>query len=148
MTPMRWLWIPTFVLCAVSAASARDDAADTRDLLRVEAELCQAFESGDAATARKDLDETFTLTDSHGGVTDREQNLDEIAKREPRYEVFRNREQKVRLYGDAAIVTGITVVKGIAGKDAFEADFQFTDTWVRRDGHWKLAASHASRLQK
>ena len=34
------------------------------------------------------------------------------------------------------------------GKDAFAADFQYTDTWVRRDGRWKLAASHASRLQQ
>lgn len=148
MMPKRLLFVPAFALCAAATAFARDDAADTRELLHVEAELCQAFESGDAATARKDLDDTFTLTDSHGGVTDYAQNVDEIARREPRYEVFRNREQKVRLYGDAAIVTGITAVKGTSGKDTFAADFQFTDTWVRREGRWKLAASHANRLQK
>ncbi|MGN6518743.1 MAG: nuclear transport factor 2 family protein [Dokdonella sp.] len=148
MVPIRSLWPCLLVVGAVGHATARDDAADTRELLRVEAELCRAFERGDAATARRDLDDTFTLTDSHGSVTGRAQNIDEIARREPRYEVFRNHEQKVRLYGDAAIVTGITTVKGTSGTDAFAADFQYTDTWVRRDGHWKLAASHASRLQK
>lgn len=147
MMPIRSLCLCVFAL-GTTTAVARDDAAGMRELLRVEAELCQAFERGDAAVARRDLDETFTLTDSHGGVTGYAQNVDEIARREPRYEVFRNHEQKVRLYGDAAIITGITTVKGTSGADAFAADFQYTDTWVQRDGHWKLAASHASRLQK
>jgi ketosteroid isomerase-like protein len=136
------------VLLGGAIAHARDAASDTRELLRVEAELCKAFEVGDADTLRKGLDSTFTLTDSHGEVTDFARNVDDVAKRDPRYDEFRNHEQKVRLYGDAAIITGITSVKGHSGADAFAADFQFTDTWVRRDGHWKLAASHASRLQK
>lgn len=128
------------------SAFARDAAHDEREVRRVEAEVCQAFESGDAQTLRKDLDGRFTLTTSRGEVTDLAHNLDEVAKREPRYDVFRNHDQKVRLYGDAAIVTGITTVKGTAAGEAFAADFQFTDTYVRRGEHWLLAASHASRL--
>jgi len=129
------------------AVHARDAAQDEREITRVEAELCHAFEVDDAQTLRKDLDATFTLTSSRGEVTDLAQNLAEVAKREPRYEIFRNHEQKIRLYGDAAIVTGITSVKGVAGGEAFAADFQFTDTYVRRNRHWLLAASHASRLR-
>ena len=137
------------VIAAASLAGpalARDAAHDERDVRRVEAELCKAFETGDATTLRKDLDATFTLTNSRGEVGDFAQNLDEVQKREPRYEVFRNHDQHVRLYGDAAIVTGITTVKGTSKGEPFAADFQFTDTYVRRAGHWLLAASHASRL--
>lgn len=141
-------WALVFALFATTSAWARDEAGDTRELLRIEAELCHAFERGDAVAAREDLDPTFTLTDSRGGVTGYARNVDEIARREPRYSVFRNHEQNVRLYGDAAIITGITRVEGILGKDAFAADFRYTDTWIRRRGHWKLAASHASRLQQ
>lgn len=141
-------FICTGLLLAAAVAGAHDVARDERDLLRVEAALCHAFEAGDAGFLRGSLDRTFTLTDSHGEVTDYERNISDVAKREPRYEVFRNHEQKIRLYGDAAIVTGVTTVKGVAGTDAFAADFQYTDTWVRRDGQWKLAASHASRLQQ
>ena len=79
-------------------------------------------------------------------VTDLGQNLAEVASGDPDYEVFRNHGQKIRLYGDSAIVTGITSIKSHSGDTTFEGDFQFTDTWVRRDGGWKLAASHASRL--
>jgi len=132
--------------CIASSVHAHDAAQDEREIRRVEAQLCHAFEIGDAGTLRKDLDVTFTLTNSHGEVSDFAQNLAEVASREPRYEIFRNHDQQVRVYRDAAIVTGITTVKGTSKGDAFAADFQFTDTYVRRDGHWLLAASHASRL--
>lgn len=125
-------------------AEAKVDA--RRELLRVEAELCHAIEVGDVAVVKRDLDETFTLTSSRGNVTDYASNVAEVAKRDPAYEMFRNHDQKVRLYGDAAIITGVTSIKGHSGKDAVDGDFQYTDTWVRRDGHWKIAASHASRL--
>jgi ketosteroid isomerase-like protein len=147
----RFAWTVALALCVASAAAADDrtarDAADIRELLRIEAELCRAFESGDAATARAGLDDTFTLTDSHGVVTGYVRTIAEIERREPRYDVFRNHGQSVRRFGDAAIVTGVTTVQGTSGKDAFAADFAYTDTWVRRGGRWKLAASHASRLQ-
>ncbi|TLY49539.1 MAG: nuclear transport factor 2 family protein [Gammaproteobacteria bacterium] len=133
-------------LCVAGNAAGRGAVDDEREIRRVEAELCHAFEIGDAQTLRKDLDATFTLTSSRGEVTDLAQNLDEVAKREPRYDEFRNHDQKVRLYGDAAIITGITTIKGTSEGKAFAADFQFTDTYVRHAGRWLLAASHASRL--
>lgn len=131
---------------AVAYAADVEDAAARRDLLHVEAELCHAVETGDAAVVKRDLDETFTLTDSRGAVTDYARNVADVAHRDPAYDVFRNHGQNVRLYGDAAIITGITTVKGRSGKDAFDGDFQYTDTWIRRDGRWRLAASHAGRL--
>lgn len=131
---------------AASTATARDAAQDQRDLLQAEAALCQAFESGDADALRKGLTEDFTLVDSRGTVTGLAQNLDEVARREPYYDEFRNHDQQVRLYGDAALVVGITSIRGKAGGEAFAADFRYTDTWVLRDGRWLLAASHASRM--
>ncbi len=140
-----WMSIPVLVL-AMASAQARDTAQDEREILRAEAALCEAFESGDAAYLRGALDPRFTLVDSRGTVTNLEQNLQEVQAREPRYEKFHNHGQSIRVYGDTAIVTGVTSVKGTAGGDAFQADFRFTDTWLYRDGRWLLAASHASRL--
>jgi ketosteroid isomerase-like protein len=140
-----------WLLAAISMATAattntRDAESDRRDILRVEAMLCRAFEVGDAEVLRDGLDETFTLVDSRGVIIDRAQNLAEMASGVVDYEVFRNHDQAVRLYGDTAIVIGITTVKGKSGETAFAADFRFTDTWIRRDGGWRMAASHATRL--
>ena len=133
-------------LLSCGLALARDKAQDERDLRAAEAALCSAFEAGDAGELKKYLEPTFTLTNSRGEVTDYQKNLAEVASREPRYDMFRNHDQKVRLYGDAAIITGITSIKGSAEGKPIAADFQFTDTYVYRDGRWLLAASHASRI--
>lgn len=127
-------------------AHASDAAAAKQEILRVEAELLRAWETGDAATVRRDLDPSFTLVDSKGNITDFAANVAEVEKRDPAYTVFRNRDQAVRVYGDSAIVIGITRVEGSSGGAEFKAEFRFTDTWVMRDGRWKLAASHATRL--
>ena len=136
------------LLVSPAISQARDAAQDEKEIRRVEAVLCRAFETGDAETLRKRLAPDFTLTSSTGVVTDFDQNVAEVARRDPAYEVFRNHDQKVRLHGGAAIVTGITSIRGQSGGKAFEGDFQFTDTWVYGGGGWKLAASHASRLPK
>jgi ketosteroid isomerase-like protein len=143
---MKIALLAASLLAFTATASARDAAQDERDILRVEQALCEAYRTGDAATLRQALDERYTLTDSRGTVIPREADIAEVEKGDPQYEVFRNHDQTLRLYGDAAIVNGITTVKGSSGGKAFAADFQFTDTWVYRDGQWKLAASHATRL--
>lgn len=144
MKPHRLFAIAVAITMPV--AQARDVAHDEREILRVEAALCRAFETGDVAALRDGLDERFTLVDSSGKVTDLAQNLAEVESGDPAYDRFHNHGQSIRLYGDAAIVTGITSVEGRSGGQPFAADFRFTDTWVRVDGTWKMAASHATRL--
>ena len=139
----RSLLCTMLVVAGPAVAAMHEDASD---LLREEAAVCHAFEAGDAAYLRKALDPRFTLTSSTGVVTGLQQNLSEVAAREPKYSVFRNHDQHARLYGDAAIVTGITSIRGTSGGQAFAADFQYTDTWIRHGHAWRLAASHASRL--
>jgi uncharacterized protein (TIGR02246 family) len=131
---------------AVAANPAAGNDANTAALLQAEADACKAFEDGNADALRKALTPDFTLVDSRGNVTGIEQNLAEVAAREPYYDEFRNDGQSVRMYGDTALIVGVTHIRGKAGGEAFAADFRYTDTWIRRDGRWLLAASHASRL--
>ncbi|MFC5435274.1 nuclear transport factor 2 family protein [Rhodanobacter umsongensis] len=139
-------WLLALLMVAASTAAAAEPSRLTRDLLHAEADVCQAFEAGHADALRRALTADFTLVDSHGNVTNLEQNLGEVATREPHYEVFHNHDQQVRLYGDTALIVGITSIRGRAGGKPFVADFRYTDTWIRRRGAWLLAASHASRL--
>lgn len=134
-----------YVLVAAAttvAGPARSD--DLADILAAERTLCAAFEAGDAEGVRRGVTADFTLTDSRGTVTTAEQEATSLATVD--YSRFRNEGTRVRLHGDAAIATGVTHVQGRAGADAFAGAFRFTDTWVKQEGRWLLAASHASRL--
>ena len=133
------------MLAAHGAVAAPAD--DERDIRKVEAALCDALRTGDAAAIARLEDETYTLTNSKSEVTTRADDIAD-AKKGVRYDEFRNHEQTVRLYGDAAIVLGVTTVKGSSGGKPFAADFKFTDTYVRRADGWKIASSHATRIEK
>jgi hypothetical protein len=136
-------------LCLLIAPAASGDTrADEAAILDRINKACVAFEKGETEYLVDFLDETFTLTDTRGNVTTRDQNLDEVRKREPRYDVFRNHDMKVRVYGDSAVVTGITSIKGTSGGTAFAVDVKFTDTLIKRGGKWRMVASHASPLAK
>lgn len=139
-------WLLAVLMGIAATAGAVEPNPATRQLLKAEADACQAFEAGNADALRRALTADFTLVDSHGSVTNLEQNLAEVAAREPFYEEFRNHDQQVRLYGDTALIVGITSIRGRAGGEPFTANFRYTDTWIHRDGKWLLAASHASRL--
>jgi len=52
---------------------------------------------------------------------------------------------KVRLYGDStAVVTGRTKLKGVYNGKTIDKVVQFTDTLVKQNGYWRLAAGHVS----
>lgn len=125
-----------------SPASERDDIAA---ILQAEREICAAFEREDADWLEAHLDPTFTLTSSTGKVTTAAQEVADL-RGGTRYDVFRNRDAKIRLYGDAAVVTGITRVEGKSDGQPYAVEFQFTDTYIRKAQGWVMVASHASRL--
>ena len=136
------------VLVVSGCAQPRDEASDHLGILAVEAELCRAFEAGYTAALRRHLTPDFTLVDSRGRGAGLAENLAKLERGQPDYEVFRNHGQRIRLHGDAAIVTGITSIRGTAAGSPFAAEFRFTDTWVRSGNGWALAASHASALPR
>jgi uncharacterized protein (TIGR02246 family) len=111
-------------------------------------DICQAYEKKDTDFLLKYMTEDFTLTASDGSITTRDDEIKELKSGKVTYQIFENRDMKVRLYGEkTAVVTGRTVVKGEYEKSPIDAEFQFTDTLVFRDGRWRIAASHASRIK-
>ena len=91
----------------------------------------------------------FTLTLSNGEVSTRADEINELSSGKVHYDVFENYDMLARLYGnDTAVVLGKTRVKGTADGKPFDRIVQFTDTLIKRDGRWQLAAGHVSRIEK
>jgi hypothetical protein len=136
-------------LCLVSSAIAQGpEEGDEQAVLKVERDGCHAYQIGDTATLQTLFTADYTLTNSHGEISTLADDIADAKSGAVRYTMFENRNMKVRLYGDAAIVTGQTWIKGTIQGRLIDASFQFTDTLVRQGGHWLLAASHATRLER
>lgn len=138
----RALLFFTFAFTTVHAQSTTVDA-----VLEAERIGCLAYQNHDVEGVRKFLTDDYTLTDSKGIVTTKQDDLDDFLKDRIRYTVFANKNMKVRLYPGAAIVIGQTIVQGTAQGKSFDVEVQFTDTLVYDGGRWRLAAGHVSRLR-
>ena len=114
-------------------------------VLQAERDLATAYLNSEDGAIARGVMEDYTLTNSTGKITTRANDLDEARKKDPKYEVFENHDMKVRIHGDTAVVTGRRHTKGIAGGKSFDSKFQFTDTFVKDAGRWRLLAGHVSK---
>src|SRR5439155_5201891 len=118
-------------------------AGDEDDVLRAERELALCYQNSDAACIEQGVTEDSTLTNSKGKITTRADDLAEATKHDPKYEIFENHDMKVRIYGGAAVVTGITHAIGISRGKLFDAGFLLIEPFVNDHGRWRLWAGQA-----
>src|SRR5262245_57921498 len=141
----------TFIV-SVAVLATRLSFAQTpaqQEVLKFERDACKAFLDADVSALERVLTPDFTLTLSSGEVSTRADEINELQSKKVHYDVFENYDMLARLYGnDAAVVLGKTRVKGTADGKPFDRIVQFTDTLIKRDGRWQLAAGHVSRIEK
>ncbi len=131
--------------CRFSSAQTPAQA----EVLQFERDACKAFLDADVSALERVLTPDFTLTLSSGEVSTRADEINELHSGKVHYDVFENYDMLARLYGnDMAVVLGKTRVKGTAEGKPFDRVVQFTDTLIKRDGRWQLAAGHVSRVEK
>ena len=142
---------PPFVVVLATLAfqisAAQTSAAN--DVLQYSRDACKAFLDANPAALERVLTADFTLTLSNGEISTRADEINELRSGKVHYDVFENYDMKARLYGDnTAVVLGKTRVKGTSEGKPFDRVVQFTDTLIKREGRWQLAAGHVSRLEK
>lgn len=142
-----------FLACSLLAALAVTPAVvlasgDEQALIDLENRLSEANRTGDVDFVMRTEDENYTLTNSRALVSHRADDIEELRKRDPRYDLFRTHDMQARVYGNTGIVIGIVSLKGTSGGKPFEADMRFTDTFVKRDGEWKIVAAQVTKIEK
>ena len=61
------------------------------------------------------------------------------------YESMDTEDVKIRIYGDAAVVTGSAAIKVSSGGRLLEFSILFTDVYAKQDGRWQMVAWQSTR---
>lgn len=131
---------------AIAPTLATAANAEEQALIDLENRLSAANKAGDVDFVAKLEDENYTLTNSRAKVSHRADDLEELRKRDPKYDVFHTHDMQARVYGDTGVVIGIVSLKGTSESKPFEADMRFTDTFVRQNGEWKIVAAQVTKI--
>ena len=107
-----------------------------------------AYIRRDTAALEEIMADDYTFTDPLGGVTDKRQNLDYIRSGLFRVEDTHSRDICVRIYGETAVVTALSIFKASYKGFKVRGRYQYTDVLVRRQGRWYAVASQATLAER
>jgi uncharacterized protein (TIGR02246 family) len=130
------------VLASVPAAAATD----AENVAALDTKYQAAVERNDAETMATILADDFVLVLGNGTVYGKKDLLDEARAKSIIWEkqVEIDDSQKVRVWGDTAVVTAKLWIKGTKDGKGFERKLWFSDTYVRTKAGWKYVFGQAS----
>lgn len=116
-------------------------------LLKVEKQLLKAYETNDAKVMNQLVAAGFVITFSDGGQQTKTELMKVVRDKAGTQSgvTFTTQNTKVSFYGKTTAVlrgTLITRWKDPSGGIPKEEQQLYTDTYVKLNGHWQIAASH------
>jgi uncharacterized protein (TIGR02246 family) len=134
-----------FVAALLGAPRLRADAAaDAKTVAALDTAYQAAVKANDAEGMARILADDFVLVTGRGTVYMKNDLLEEARKKSTIYEKQDELEQKVRVWGDTAVVTALLWIKGASEGKTSERKLWFSDTYVRTPSGWKYVLGQAS----
>ena len=114
-------------------------------MIKLEKEWADAWIKRDIAFFERIESDDYTWT-SPWGVWAKAQDLAELTSGDSVITSWVVDEMKVRVYGDAAVVTGCSTIKETHKGEDWSRQERWTDTWVKLNGRWQCVAGHSSLI--
>ncbi|MGB2713784.1 MAG: nuclear transport factor 2 family protein [Vicinamibacterales bacterium] len=134
--------ISLILALTVLAGQATDDAAVTRELKQMEQQLASSWKNGDCDRWGAIIAPEWSVIHITGTVIKKDEALQMCRQPQVRIETLSIDELTVRVFGNAAVATGRTLVT-TSGANAESVTLR---VFIRRGGRWQIVASQATRL--
>ena len=124
---------------------SQPNVAAIQELTQIEQRLASTWKAGDCAGWGAMIAPEWSVTHVTGGIMTRARVFEMCGKPAAPIESLVIDDVSVRVFGDAAVVTGRTTVT-VGGPAPATVKLRFTDVFILRSGRWLAVASHATTL--
>jgi ketosteroid isomerase-like protein len=131
-------------LAMMPVSSDASPSDDEKTVAALDKQYQAAVEKNDAETMDRILADDFVLVTGLGKTFTKSDLLKEARSKHVAYEHQEDSSQKVRVWGDTAVVTALLWAKGVKEGKAFDDQLWFSDVYVRTPAGWKYAFGQAS----
>jgi hypothetical protein len=115
-------------------------------LRKLELQRFAAFERGDISVLAGMLADDLSYTHSNGLHESKAELLNRLQSGELKYEQLEPEQISVRIYGEAAVLTGVAHGKAWASGTLNTFRLRYTDVYVLAKDAWKMVAWQSTRL--
>src|SRR5436305_6679653 len=142
----RNLLAALLIFCAFGIRlEAADTGADEQALRKIEQEWTQAHVKRDTSVAQRIESDDFTFVDPDGIISNKAQSLKNVSG-DLVFQEFLIDELKIRVYGDAAIASGLGTVKAKFRDRDISGSYRWTDVFVRQNGSRKAVVAQVTKV--
>ena len=131
-----------FTMAPIAALAA--PAADETAIRDIERELAAALLAGDASVWDRHVAPNLVFTNPGGLVHDAKQATEGLRAGTLKFSALETGDMRVQLHGDTAIVSFDDRQSARTDEHDYSGHFQWTDTFIKRQGRWILVARHVS----
>ena len=100
----------------------------------------------DAEATGRYMADNWTIIGPDGSVSDKAAFLGLVKSGALSHNVMESDDIKVRVYGDAAVVTSRSLSGGEYQGQSFREVERSSDVFVRQEGQWRCVLTHLSRM--
>ena len=139
----------TFLMAAIASGQEQGAAKDPRKIVeqairKLDNDRIQAQIHADAAALERIYAEDFIGVGPSGTVRTKPQVIADFMSGNLRFQSITTADVQVRVYGNAAVETGLSTMNGQDKGNAVPHDTRFTRVWIKQQGRWRLVANHYS----
>jgi ketosteroid isomerase-like protein len=135
------------ILCALAiwpTAALAQEESETVAIRALEMKWTESYKERSVDILSSLLSDDFMITIEDGSVYSKVGYISHSADPATHVQVAELSDLKVRVHGDAAIVTGAYHEKGESNGKPYEYHDRLTDVWMKTGGKWQVVASHYS----
>ena len=126
----------------------RAQSADEKAVLDAEKRRFDAQVSKDYAVLDKVLADDLIYAHSNGNTDTKQAYIQSIRDGKSNYASIEPQEQKVRVYGNTAVINGVCLIKMNNNNTPTDLKLRYTDVYVKKGGQWQMVAWQSLRLQQ
>jgi ketosteroid isomerase-like protein len=127
-----------------SAVSLHSDA--KAEIMKIEKERDAAVVKADVANLDAGSTPDYTIVTSDGVLNSKSQILDEFKSGRLKIASVNSTETTVRVYGNSAVVSGISSIKGTQEGHDISGKLRYLRVYVKQNGKWLAVATQHTRI--
>src|ERR1041385_8192698 len=129
-------------LLLLAAVSAHAQRGVVEEIRKVDRERIRAQVNADAAELDRIYADDFIGIGPSGTLRTKKEVLADFTSGSLKFQSITTDDVRIRVYGNAAVETGLSTLKGRdAGKTVPEEN-RFTRVWIKQGGRWRLVSNH------
>jgi len=137
-----------FLSCVLVSAQKGDAEYSTKQEIKsLEEERNRAVVNGDAAALDRMTADDYTFITLRGELRTKAEIVKGFQSGSFKYESRTISDLNVRVYGDAAIVTGRSTQKGMENGKDYSGDYRFTRVYVKQKERWVTVALQTTLIR-